>query len=57
MVNEMPVGFRPGDVAQWVRDGKMPIEEGMSILGIESTAEFEAFVAAWVTARNSDESP
>lgn len=47
MVNNMPVGFRPGDVAGWARNGKMSATAGREILGIESDEEFEAFVAAW----------
>ena len=52
MVNEMPVGFRPGDIARWVSEGKMSVEEGREILGIESAAEFEAFIAAWSAGEN-----
>lgn len=46
--HEMPIAFRPGDIAAWVREGKMAPEEGMDILGIESEREFEAFLAAWL---------
>ncbi|MBB2868632.1 UNVERIFIED_ORG: hypothetical protein GGI63_005276 [Rhizobium esperanzae] len=46
--NEMPVVFRPGDIARWVHDGKLRREEGMDILGIESGPAFDAFVAAWL---------
>ncbi|WP_167497093.1 hypothetical protein [Agrobacterium pusense] len=52
MVNEMPVGFRPGDIAGWVSEGKMPSADGMDILGIESADEFDAFLAAWTTGEN-----
>ena len=52
MVNDMPIGFRPGDIARWVSEGKMPAEDGMEILGIESAAEFEAFIAAWLAGEN-----
>ncbi|AMD59377.1 hypothetical protein AWN88_13975 [Agrobacterium tumefaciens] len=47
MVNDMPVGFRPGDIARWVLEGKMSAADGMEILGIESAAEFDAFISAW----------
>ncbi|UTY51450.1 hypothetical protein EPK84_18190 [Sinorhizobium fredii] len=46
--NEMPVAFRPGDIARWVHDGKLRREEGMDILGIESGPAFDAFLAAWL---------
>lgn len=52
MVNEMPVGFRPGDIAGWVSEGKMSAADGMEILGIESAAEFDAFLAAWSAGEN-----
>ncbi len=52
MVNEMPVGYRPGDIAAWVRAGKMPAADGMEILGIESADEFDAFLAAWTAGEN-----
>lgn len=52
MVNEMPVGYRPGDVAAWVTAGKVSVGDGMEILGIESVAEFEAFLAAWTAGEN-----
>ncbi|AMD60931.1 hypothetical protein AWN88_22710 [Agrobacterium tumefaciens] len=52
MVNDMPIGFRPGDIARWVSEGKMPAEEGMKILGIENGDEFEAFLAAWSAGEN-----
>ncbi|PZU78224.1 MAG: hypothetical protein DI546_04490 [Rhizobium sp.] len=52
MVNEMPVGFRPGDIARWVSEGKMPAEDGRDILGIESSTEFEAFLSAWTAGEN-----
>ncbi|MCZ7885372.1 hypothetical protein [Agrobacterium salinitolerans] len=52
MVNDMPVAFRPRDVAAWVRAGKMSAADGMDILGIESTADFDAFLAAWSAGEN-----
>jgi hypothetical protein len=52
MINEMPIGFRPGDIARWVSEGKMSAEDGRDILGIESDAEFEAFLAAWNAGEN-----
>lgn len=52
MINEMPVGFSPGDIARWVSEGKMSAEDGRDILGIESDAEFEAFLAAWTADEN-----
>ncbi len=52
MVNDMPIGFRPGDIAQWVSEGKMSAEDGREILGIESAPEFEAFIAAWSAGEN-----
>ncbi|MCD4659448.1 MULTISPECIES: hypothetical protein [Agrobacterium] len=52
MVNEMPVGYRPGDVAAWVTAGKMSVGDGMEILGIESADEFDAFLAAWTVGEN-----
>ncbi|MBM7324122.1 hypothetical protein JS562_13510 [Agrobacterium sp. S2] len=51
-LNDMPVGFRPGDVAAWVRQGKMSAAEGMEVLGIERADEFEAFLAAWSAGEN-----
>lgn len=53
MVNDMPIGFRPGDVAQWVSEGKMSAEDGREILGIESSAEFDAFIAAWLAGESN----
>lgn len=47
MAHGMEPGFRPGDIANWVTDGKMSSEEGMSILGIEDPADFAALVAAF----------
>lgn len=52
MVNEMPVGYRPGDVAAWVTAGKVSVGDGMEILGIEGVGEFEAFLAAWSAGGN-----
>ncbi|QOD63817.1 hypothetical protein HGK82_00665 [Ochrobactrum sp. MT180101] len=52
MVNDMPIGFRPGDIARWVSEGKMSAEDGREILGIESAAEFEAFLSAWTAGEN-----
>ncbi|WCJ62809.1 hypothetical protein [Agrobacterium tumefaciens] len=47
MANDMPIGFRPGDIARWVSEGRMSAEDGRDIVGIESVAEFDAFLAAW----------
>lgn len=52
LVNEMPVGFRPGDIAAWVSSGKMPAADGMYFLGIESADDFDAFLAAWLAGKN-----
>lgn len=50
--NGMAAGFRPRDIAAWVWEGKMFAAEGMDILGIESDAEFDAFLAAWLAGEN-----
>lgn len=50
--NEMAIGFRPRDIASWVWNGKMPAENAMEILGIESSREFEDFVARWLTGQD-----
>ena len=47
MAHGMEPGFRPGDIASWVRDGKMSSEEGMSILGIADPADLAALVGAF----------
>lgn len=50
--NGMAAGFLPSDIAEWVWTGKMPFEEGMIILGIESAHEFEDLVARWLAGEN-----
>lgn len=52
MANDLPIGFRPGDIARWVSEGKMPAADGMYFLGIESADEFSAFLAAWLAGEN-----
>ncbi|AWM24097.1 hypothetical protein AOX55_0000820 [Sinorhizobium fredii CCBAU 25509] len=48
----MAAGFLPRDIAEWVWTGKMSSEEGMQILGIESTSEIEDLVAKWIAGEN-----
>ncbi len=50
--NGMAAGFLPRDIAEWVWTGKMSSEEGMQILGIESTSEIEDLVAKWIAGEN-----
>lgn len=50
--NGMAAGFLPRDIAEWVWTGKMSQAEGMDILGIESTAEFEDLISRWLADEN-----
>ncbi|MGO4618541.1 hypothetical protein [Ensifer sp. 2TAB8] len=46
--NGLAAGFKPRDIAAWVWEGKMSVEDGMDILGIEDAAEIEDLVARWL---------
>ncbi len=50
--NGMSTGFLPHDIAKWVWEGKMSSKDGMDILGIESSPEFEDIVARWLAGEN-----
>lgn len=52
MVNNLPVAFKPSDIATSVTAGDMSAADGMEILGIESAADFDAFLAAWTAGEN-----
>lgn len=52
MVNNLPVAFRPRDVATSVKAGEMSAFDGMELLGIEHLDELEAFLAAWTAGEN-----
>jgi hypothetical protein len=49
--NQMPVGFKPADVARWAADGKIPRADVGGIFGIEDS-EIDAFIAAWLAGGN-----
>lgn len=56
---ELAPGFRPGEVVQWVADGKMDSHRVGEIFGI-SDDEVEAFVSAWLANEDTpkgDEEP
>lgn len=45
--NAMEPGFRPGEVARWVADGKMEKSQVVEIFGIADD-DVEAFLSAWL---------
>ncbi|WP_296069414.1 hypothetical protein [uncultured Agrobacterium sp.] len=47
--NQLPVSFKPGDVATWAADGKIQRAEVGEIMGIQDT-EIDAFIVAWTAA-------